>query len=396
MIFGGDGARTEAGGGEDLDGFIDVGSGGDEGGQEADDVTLRAVDEQAFFEGGCDEGRTGGGELEAGHHAGSAGIGEGGEPLVQVIACLTDVWDEIFDDVEDFEGDAAGEGSAAEGGAVLAFGEGSGGGVVEEGCAEGESGGERFGGDGDVGEEVGEALVGEEVAGAAESALGFIGDEEGVGGGGEAAGFAEEGFGEEVDASFALDGLEDDGGGVFGDGGLELCDAVGGDEGDAGEEGSEGAAVVGLAGDGEGAEGASVEGVFEGHHVELSWVLARAMGEGGFEGGFHGFGAAVGEEGVGEAAPLAEAMGERGLVFVAVEVRGMEAEGGLIGNGADDAGVGVAEGIDADAGDEVEIAAAGGIGDVAAFAAVDGEGGPFVQGEQHVSMVGWDAVIRPI
>lgn len=81
---------------------------------------------------------------------------------------------------------------------------------------------------------------------------------------------------------------------------------------------------------------------------------------------------------------------------MAVEVRGMEAEGGLIGNGADDAGVGVAEGIDADAGDEVEIAAAGGIGDVAAFAAVDGEGGPFVEGKQHVSMVGWEAVIRPI
>lgn len=131
--------------------------------------------------------------MEAGHHTGAAGFGEGGKPLVQVIACLTDVWEQIFDNVEDFEGDAAGEGSAAEGGAVLAFGEGSGGGVVEEGCAEGESGGERFGGDGDVGEEVGEALVGEEVAGAAESALGFIGDEEGVGGGGEAAGFAEEG-----------------------------------------------------------------------------------------------------------------------------------------------------------------------------------------------------------
>ena len=82
---------------------------------------------------------------------------------------------------------------------------------------------------------------------------------------------------------------------------------------------------------------------------------------------FHGFGAAVGKEGTLEAAGLGQLLGERSLVFVVVKIRRVDQQGGLFADHLDDAGMGVAQRVDADARDEVEVACAVDVVNIAAL-----------------------------
>ena len=112
--------------------------------------------------------------------------------------------------VDDGDGDGAGEGVSAEGGAVHAGGDGAGGLFGAEHGAHGDAAGEGLGEGGDVGLDA-VVLVGEPLAGAADAGLDLVGEQQGAGGVAEVARGLEELLGDGVDAAFALDGFEADG-----------------------------------------------------------------------------------------------------------------------------------------------------------------------------------------
>ncbi len=113
------------------DGGVDVAALEDEGWKKAKDRFAGAVDDDATVHHLCGDlfGQVGGVEFEAKHQADAADVddavvagGEFGELLVEVVADLLNVLEEIvsFDGVDDGDGDGAGEGTAAEGCAVHA------------------------------------------------------------------------------------------------------------------------------------------------------------------------------------------------------------------------------------------------------------------------------------
>jgi len=154
---------------------------------------------------------------------------------------------------------SAGERAAAEGRAVHAGGDDVDGLLVDEDCTEGEAAGERLGGRDDIGVNFAglaallgtiPEFVGEIGAGATESALDLVEDQQSVVRAGGCLGGEGELAGDLDDAAFAHDGLEEDGAGVLVDRRLERGDVVGRDELDTGDQGGERLAVLVLAGDG--------------------------------------------------------------------------------------------------------------------------------------------------
>lgn len=168
----------------------------------------------------------------------------------------------------------------------------------DDGCADGEPVAEGLGGGDDVRVGFpGKVGVCPELARAAEAALDFVVDEDGVDFGAFLAERDEEVCVCGVDPAFALDGLDDHAAGLRGDEG-EGGGVVEGGVGEAREERGEGGLVFWVGGGGEGAEGAPVEGVVEGEEV----VFARRVGgvfsgfAREFDGGFVCFGAGVADE----------------------------------------------------------------------------------------------------
>ena len=84
---------------------------------------------------------------------------------------------------------------------------------------------------------------------------------------------------------------------------------------------------------------------------------------------FPGFGAGVGEEDAVEAGALGEAQREFGLTLVIEEVRGVDERAALAGDGFFDCRMAVAERVDADAAEQIEILRTVLVNDVNAFAA---------------------------
>src|SRR3979411_2628728 len=74
------------------------------------------------------------------------------------------------------------------------------------------------------------------------------------------------------------------------------------------------------------------------------------------ESAFHGLRTGVAEKSSLQSADLGTLVRQRSLVLVIVEIRAMDQEGGLLPDHFDDARVSVAERVDADAGDEIQIA----------------------------------------
>ena len=190
---------------------------------------MRAVDEQPFGHGVQHQLFAGYVQFDADHQAEAADFFDEGvlarqivEHDVQIAADPLDGGQQFVQDVAEFERHAAGQRSAAEGGAVHARLDGGGGLFVGHDHAERNAAGQRLGGDHDVGHgDVAGALVGEVGAGAAHAALGFVGDQEGVEAVGQFARLGDVLRGERVDAAFALDHFEHDGGGAVAEGGFE-------------------------------------------------------------------------------------------------------------------------------------------------------------------------------
>ena len=251
------------------------------------------------------------------------------------------------------------ESVAAEGGAVHARADGFGRALVGDENAERNSAGDRLGRGHDIRHDRRvDQLVAEVGSGPADAALDFVEAKQSVVFIRQFARAAGEFRVDRKNAAFALDPFDADAGGSFADGGFERRDVVWRNESDAGHQRLEILAVFRLAGDGKRAEGAAVKGIFERNDLELVGRDVVAVGLDHLERAFGGFGAAVGEKGSRKAAHLRDAFGERSLVFVVEEIRSMDQARSLFLNGGDDARMVLSERIDADAGDEIEIALA--------------------------------------
>lgn len=199
---------------------------------------------------------------------------------------------------------AAGEGVPAECGAVVTRFDVRGYGVVDQCCADGDPVAEGFRGGEDVwvdGRWVLGLGVGPERAGAREPALDLVEDENRADTGAVLAEGGEE-FGRgDVDAAFALDGLDENAAGLLGDEGFEGGRIVEDGVFEAGKHGGEGRLVFGVGGRGQGAHCSAVEGVVEGEDFVFGagGVDAAAYFAGEFDGCFVSFGAGVGYEGLG-------------------------------------------------------------------------------------------------
>ena len=185
-------------------------------------------------------------------------------------------------------------------------------------------------------------------------------------GGGEVVG------GRHDDAGLPLHRLEDDRGDGVVDGGRERGHVVVRHEGDVARQGLERLAVGGLGREGQRAHGAAVEGALGGDEPGA----AGPAGE--LERGLVGLGAGVAEEDtrvVGPAEEADEALGQGDLWLGGEEVGHVAERAELGGDGLDEGGVGVAEGVDGDAAEQVDVLLAVGVPHVRALPAGEGQHG---------------------
>ncbi|MNX23551.1 hypothetical protein D3C86_535520 [compost metagenome] len=188
-------------------------------------------------------------------------------------------------------------------------------------------------------------LESEEAAGAAEAGLDLVGDHQHAVLAADRGGLAQEAGGRDDHAGLALDGLEEERGGVGGDGGLQGGEIAEGDDLEARGEGAEALLVERLGREGDQGGGAAVEVV--GADDDLGLVggdLLHVVGPfaGGLDGGLDGFGARVHGDDPLEAGHLHQLLVKQGKLVVAEGARRQGDLGGLLGQGLEDAGMAVA------------------------------------------------------
>ena len=180
----------------------------------------------------------------------------------------------------------------------------------------------------------------------------------------------EESFGRGHDTGLTLDGLQEDRGGVgrtvlavsaVRDQGTQCVDVTVRVVLDPGGHRLERGALVGLAGECQRAHRSTVEAVLCGEDAGASGA------PGDLEGGLVGLGTGVREEDLrARGNELLQPGREVEDLRVGEDVRGVAQGRDLLGHGLDDGRVGVAEGVDGDAGEEVDVLPALSVGDPAA------------------------------
>ena len=186
------------------------------------------------------------------------------------------------------------------------------------------------------------------------------------------------------DAALTLDPFDDNAGGAFVDDLFQGDLVVGWNEAGAGKQRLKIVAIFFLAGDGKSAQRASMKGIVQRDDLEFFRMDFVAVRAGHFQRAFHGLGAGVAEEGALQAAGFGQTLGERSLISVVIEIGRVKQAAGLFADHLDQPRMRVAERVDADARDEVEIALARWIEDVAAFAALE---------HQRIAGVGLEQVL---
>jgi hypothetical protein len=199
-------------------------------------------------------------------------------------------------------------------------------------------------------------LKGVEGSSTTESALNLIENERGLMLIGEGAAFAEKLGRTFQNSAFAENRLEHDGAGVGIDGSTKRVQVVARDEGHVFKERFEALAVFVLPGERHGTESSAVVGTLESNETRLSVAASFVAGKAGeFDRTLNGFGTAVGEKDAVEAGKLAEPLGELALIFVVVKVGKMNDAGRLLANCFYNARMGMAESVDAESSDKIEV-----------------------------------------
>ena len=225
------------------------------------------------------------------------------------------------------------------------------------------------------------------------AALNFVGDEQRAIFCGEGTRAIPELFTDRIDSAFALNGFEEDGADGVVKLGFEIGDVVEADEFDAGDERSKRKTIFFRGGDTDGAKGAAVERVLECQDAVLAsrgaWRIggSAAVEARELESAFDGFGAAVGEKHAVHAGPLGKLAGQRALKRVVKKVGEMNGTRGFAANDFDDARMRMAEGVDGDAAEKIEIFFAARVIDVAAAAMGEDNGLALVRGHKKLIRV---------
>src|SRR6266705_4107703 len=249
----------------------------DKGRQQSHSKIVGAIDEQAALHGLADERHALHGEFDADHQAFAANFADeaelGGklrEALTQLRAAHANIFEEFFvrDDPEELECNGTSQRAAAESGAVHPWRDARGDLLRGENGAERKSGGERLGDQNNV-RLRGKFLIGEVTAGAPESALNFIGDQESAVLRGKRASSIPEKFADRIDPAFALYGFQKDATHGVVKFRLEIGDVVETHELSAGNNRREWQPVLFRGSDADGAESAPMKGVFQGQKTVL-------------------------------------------------------------------------------------------------------------------------------
>ena len=190
-------------------------------------------------------------------------------------------------------------------------------------------------------------LIGEELAGPADAALDLVDHEQHVARAAELLDAAQEFRGGGIDAAFALDRFDQDGGGGLGvDGLVPGGEVVERGRGEAGQQRTEALLDLLLGRGGHAAEGATMESLLGDDDADAGAFLAGlalAMETGELQQAFVGLGAAVAEDDATGAATQRKSVGEFALRFVAVEVADVDELAGLLGDALHPVRVGVAD-----------------------------------------------------
>ncbi len=189
-----------------------------------------------------------------------------------------------------------------------------------------------------------------------------------------------------IDATLALDQLHHHAGGLFVDRRLQGRDVIGGNEAHARNQWFEILPVLWLTSDRERAQRAAVEGVLKRNDLVLLRVDGAAVRVNHFERALDGLGPGIREEGARQAAHFHQALGERTLILVVIQVRAMDQQPGLFAEDLQNARMGVAQGVDPDPRQEIEVAAALQIVQIAAFPARKDERIPGVSLQQKIPL----------
>ena len=275
--------------------------------------------------------------------------------------------------LEEHERGAARQQIAAVRCAVIAQRDGGGDAGADERRADGHAAAERLADRHQVGLEA-ECLRVKRLAGAAQPALHFVGDQQRAGRRRDVPHGPRERRRDRPHAALALDRLQDHGGGVGGHGRPERVRIEGRHPGDARHHRREGRAVVLVPGHRQRAERAAVERVLERDEPRARRALRVPVTPGELQARLDRFGPAVADERALEARQRRETRGQRRLQGVVKEVRRVHQRCRLIGDRGGQARVSVAERGHADARQQVEIRAPVGVVQPDAFTAHEDHG----------------------
>src|SRR6267142_1050937 len=257
----------------------------DEGRQQAQRKFVCAIDQQTALHSFPDKRRAFDGEFDTNHQAFAADFADeadfGGKfrkAVAQLRAAHADIFEEIFvlDDLEELAGNGANQRAAAKRGAVHPGRDARSNVLRGENCAEWKAGGERLGDQNNV-RLRGKFLIGEEAAGAAESALNFIGDQESTVLRGKRASTIPECFADGIDSPFALDCFKKDGADSVVEFRFEISNVVETHELRAGNKGRERQAVFFRGGDADGAERAAMKRILKSQEAMLLRGRPRSL-----------------------------------------------------------------------------------------------------------------------
>ena len=166
-----------------------------------------------------------------------------------------------------------------------------------------------------------------------------------------------------VNTPFALYRFQNDGGGLFGDGGFGSGAIAKGNMADIGHQRLEGGAILGGCSGRKGAHGAPVKRAVHGDDAS-----PPSEQTGGFERTFHGFGAAVAEEEAGETADTVQTFQQGSTHVVRECTRAGNQACGLFAEGCAHSGVGMPQNGSTMPGDAVDVLAPLGVPHTRSFA----------------------------